>query len=280
MLSKRAAVLYKQDAYTLAFANEDLEKAILLRSLLDNLYSNIQPVIQELKAPNTSKAFDTFFKDPANKDFVTTVFQNVAASACLCPFFDAKPPNVYGDTPPASVNKQPASNCLKVNAVTNNFRKASPRSVRQPAGFTLAQYRSWILPEELAHLYYQAAKRERGLDEYNVNRARKLSAQKALINGPTYSYYAAGEFSSLSARLPSPFLREANTNDTVRPAAVAGNCDDFPIKIKGHELLEVVAGDPEEVAEFVADDPMYEYGATVEVSDIQWMRVPQWRCST
>ncbi|KAL8741034.1 MAG: hypothetical protein Q9184_008433 [Pyrenodesmia sp. 2 TL-2023] len=81
-----------------------------------------------------------------------------------------------------------------------------------------------------------------GLDIYNVNRARKLSAQKALGNGPTYSYYAA---------------------------TVAGNCVDFPTKIKGQELLEVDSADPEEVADYTTDDPMYEYAVTFAVTDIQ-----------
>lgn len=53
------------------------------------------------------------------------------------------------------------------------------------------------------------------------------------------------------------------------PAAVAGNCVDFPTKIKGQELLEVDAADPEEVAEFVDDDPMYEYAVTVEATSIK-----------
>ncbi|KAL8930157.1 MAG: hypothetical protein Q9208_000774 [Pyrenodesmia sp. 3 TL-2023] len=160
----------------------------------------------------------------------------------LRPFvFDAKPPDIYGDTPPASVDKQPAPNCLKVNAVTNNFRKASPRSVRHPASFTLTQYRSWILLEELAHLYYQAAKKEHGLDVYNVNRARKLSAQQALGNGPTYSYYAA---------------------------AAAGNCVDFPTKTKGQELLEVDPANADEFVEYVADDPMYEHAISNAVMGI------------
>ena len=261
LTSLSAAWLYKQGAYTLAFANQDPPKVILLRSLLDNLYANIQPVIQELQSRGTSVAFDTFFKHRANKKFVTTLFNNVAAGApvyaptdppqpwqaysptgspiflviqqlgqwegiingnledaftwcgknpfltaavavskdewpiiLICPFFfTAKPPDIYGDIPPASVDKKPASNCLKVHAITNNFRKASPRTVKQPTGFTLTQYRSWILLEELAHLYYQAAKGIQGLDVYNVNRARKLNPQDALRNGPSYSYYAAGK---------------------------------------------------------------------------------------
>ncbi|KAL8862595.1 MAG: hypothetical protein Q9178_001093 [Gyalolechia marmorata] len=164
----------------------------------------------------------------------------------LCPFFfSAKPPDIYGDIPPASVDKKPASNCLKVNTITNNFRKASPRTVKQPTGFTLTQYRSWILLEELAHLYYQAAKRVQGLDVYNVNKARKLNPQDALSNGPSYSYYAA---------------------------AVSGNCVDFPTKDqRGDMLLEVdeVVEDAEEYADYTGDNLLYEYAISTEASDIQ-----------
>ena len=247
--------------YRLSFAGPNPEKAALLQKLLVNLYDNLLPVLQDLKAPVPSAAYNTFFKDEANKEFVTTLFANVAAGApvypltdppqpwqsftqngapfilvlsyvgqwtgkngwdgftycqqnpvsafvtwpeewpmvCLCPaFFDEKPPSIYGDTPPVSVNNQPASNCLKVNAVTNNFRNTSPRSIRQPVGWTLTQYRSWILLEELAHVYYHATKRF-STDIYNVNKARKLSAQEAIANGPSYSYYAAGELFSFSS---------------------------------------------------------------------------------
>ena len=307
-------------------------------------------MIQDLQAPGTSKAFDTFFKDAANKDFVTTLFNNVAAGApvysptnppqvwqpyspkgspiilviqqlgqwqgkiegvgvrdaftwcgenpsltahvafgvdkypiiLLCPFFfDAQPPSIYGNTPPASVDKQPASNCLTVNAITNRFRKTSGRLVRQPTGFTLTQYRSWILLEELAHLYYQAAKGVSRLDEYNVNKCTKLSPQDALANGPTYSYYAASKCSR-SPTGPSNFLcplssphhdnREPNTNDSVLLPAVAGNCVDFPFKHKGVELLEVDGDpnqDPEELADYEDDDPMYEYAVTIDATEIQ-----------
>ncbi|KAL8858565.1 MAG: hypothetical protein Q9178_004859 [Gyalolechia marmorata] len=305
----RNFVVYFQGQYTLAFAQEDLAKATLLRSLLDNLYTNLQPVIQDLKSPNTSKAYETFFKDPANKNFITTLFENIAAGApvypptnppqpwqklspkgsplimvlsqlgqliytdddgkpkdgftrCqenaevtafvsynedkipfifLCPFFfDAKPPDIYGDTPPASVDGQPASSCLKVHATTQNFRKASPRLIRDPAGFTLTQYRSWILLEELAHLYYDAAKREPSIDVYNINVARKLPAVQAVANGPSYSYYAA---------------------------SVAAKCVDFPNPnpnpIRGHglELLEVNPTDPDEEAP-VSEDNTYTFAHT------------------
>ncbi|KAL8906787.1 MAG: hypothetical protein Q9171_006136 [Xanthocarpia ochracea] len=310
-----STVVYFQGQYRLAFAQEDLAKATLLRSLLDNLYTNLQPVIQDLKSPATSKAYDTFFKDSANKDFITTLFENITAGApvypptnppqpwqklsptgsplimvlsqlgqliytedgkpkdgftrCeenievtafvsysedkipfifLCPFFfDAEPPAIYGDTPPASVDGQPASNCLKVHATTQNFRKASPRTVRDPAGFTLTQYRSWILLEELAHLYHDAATRKESIDVYNINVARKLPAVQAVANGPSYSYYAA---------------------------SVAAKCVDFPNPnpIRGHglELLEVNPTDPDEEAP-VSEDYTYAfaYADTVKGTDIQ-----------
>lgn len=50
---------------------------------------------------------------------------------------------------------------------------------------------------------------------------------------------------------------------------MAGNCVDFPTKVKGQELLEVDTADPEEVAEYGAGDPMHEYAVTIAVTDIQ-----------
>ncbi|KAL8657955.1 MAG: hypothetical protein Q9226_001421, partial [Calogaya cf. arnoldii] len=309
--------VYRQNQYTLAFAQQDDAKAALLRSLLDNLYTNLQPVIQDLKSPVTSKAYNTFFKDATNKDFITTLFENVTAGApvypptnppqpwqilsptgspvimvlsqlgqliytndgiphdgftrCegedgltafvtfsenkipilfLCPlFFDAEPPQIYGDIPPASVDGQPASSCLDVHAVTQNFRKKSPRTVKDPAGFTMTQYRSWILLEELAHLYYDAAIRVQSSDVYNINAARKLPAGQAVANGPSYSYYAA---------------------------AVAAKCVDFPAPIvRGHglELLEVDSvnpTDPDEQAPVSEDnDYAFAYADTIASTDVQ-----------
>ncbi|KAL8672106.1 MAG: hypothetical protein Q9168_003411 [Polycauliona sp. 1 TL-2023] len=237
-ISKRATVNYNAGPYVLSFAAVSDEKAALLRKLLGNLLSNLQPVLQDLEAPTTSPAYDTFFKTAANKPFLTKLFKNIITGApvyappstpqwwqpysptgspiimvisqrgqahgklgdfvwgtlvMICPFFfDARPPQVYGDIPPLSINGQPASTCLTVNAVTQRFAAGTPRLYyHQATGFRLTQYRMWILLEELAHLYSNTARNERGIDKYNVNDCVKLSAKDSLANGPSYSYYAA-----------------------------------------------------------------------------------------
>ncbi|KAL8685617.1 MAG: hypothetical protein Q9218_007650, partial [Villophora microphyllina] len=103
----------------------------------------------------------------------------------LCPFFfEAQPPNIYGDVPPRSSGEgQPASNCLNVNSRTNVFRKTTPRL--QPAGFELTQYRMWILFELLARLYRSADVKKIGPDVADVNGCLKLKAKDAIDNGPT-----------------------------------------------------------------------------------------------
>ncbi|KAL8868392.1 MAG: hypothetical protein Q9174_005023, partial [Haloplaca sp. 1 TL-2023] len=286
---------YSVGQYTLIFEGPNPEKAALLGNLLDNLYTNLQSVIQDLRAPR-SIAFDTFFIDQSNKAFVRKLFENVVAGAppypltnpprlwesyspgkgpiflvvsqldqwvfssgldvftycnensvsafvtfpeawpmvCLCPaFFERGAPYIYGDTPPVSDGKKPASSCLKVTRLKKNFQKAVTSPKWQPAGHTLTQYRSWILLEELAHVYYEAEKRVKSLDVYDVNKARKLSARDAVANGPSYSYYAACE----SCSFISPFFHlDADTDNYIHPPAVAGRCKDFPTISKGDGL--------------------------------------------
>lgn len=114
----------------------------------------------------------------------------------LCPyFFEEQPPAVYGNIPPASVGGRPASNCLAVSTISNKFKKDTPRG--QPTGYGLLQYRMWILLEELAHLYSRSSTGKNSLDYYNINRCVKMTPDEALLNGPSYPYYAASEFHCL-----------------------------------------------------------------------------------
>lgn len=117
----------------------------------------------------------------------------------LCPYFyDAQPPSIYGDLPPSplGVTKKPTSNCLAINSRTNTFIKRTPAT--QPAGFELTQYRMWILFELLSRLYRSGDLGRAAQDVPDVNHCLRLSAEDALDNAASYSYYAASELS------PSP----------------------------------------------------------------------------
>lgn len=85
-----AAWLYKQGEYTLSFSSNDEaheEKAALLRILLDNLYSDLQPIISDLNQtspqgpPAPSAAYNTFFKDTRNRIYISTLYSNITAGA-------------------------------------------------------------------------------------------------------------------------------------------------------------------------------------------------------
>lgn len=141
-----------------------------------------------------------------NSTYAKTAFsvqssENPNPIIVICPYFyNAPATEVFGDLPPASVDGEPASNCLEMNTETNRFkRKVSRRSF---VGFELTMYRMWVLLEELAHKYYHAATGVDGKDVYNVNKASRLSPQDALANGPSYLYYAASgsSISSLKAQ--------------------------------------------------------------------------------
>ncbi|KAL8821893.1 MAG: hypothetical protein Q9223_000122, partial [Gallowayella weberi] len=296
-------LIYQHGQYILAFEDDDdqrPQKVALLRQLLDNLYKNLQPVIQDLQSPTNSQAYNTFFFDEGNKPFLTALFKNITAGAVayaiadppqfwapysptaapvfwtvtgtnqlrakqgddeivdafdycnsrngltafniftpedrnpfivICPFFyDAPSDVVFGDIPPGSVDGQPASNCLQVNAKTNRFKRKVNR--KSHVGYELTMYRMWILLEELAHKYYNVAMGLDASDTYNVNKASRLSPKDAL--GILMQY-----------RLPK---------------GIAGNCKSFPRlttrRKNDIELLEVDAVDfPASVPEEDDDPP-------------------------
>ncbi|KAI4201418.1 MAG: hypothetical protein LQ350_003256 [Teloschistes chrysophthalmus] len=150
----------------------------------------------------------------------------------LCPFFyEAQPPSIYGDLPPEPpAAGKPASNCLTVLRRTNTFAKRTPPDM--PAGFELTQYRMWILLELFARLYRTADLSRVGNDVPDVNHCLRLSAEEALDNAASYSYYAA----SMST---PPHLLSPNKypNLTLQPG-IHGNCASFPRLRHGGELLE------------------------------------------
>ena len=109
----------------------------------------------------------------------------------LCPFFfEAKPPDMYGDMPPSSVNGRPAPNCLQMKANTKHFKRPNRF---QPAGYDLRQWRMWILLEMLSNLYSSATQGRATTAEEDANKCLRLSAQDALLNGPSYTLYAASK---------------------------------------------------------------------------------------
>ncbi|KAL9577200.1 MAG: hypothetical protein Q9203_007551, partial [Teloschistes exilis] len=140
--------------------------------------------------------FDWCKNNPAVTGGVPFSLRTPAPIIFLCPFFyEAQPPDIYGDLPPeppAAAAGKPASNCLTVLRRTNTFAKRTPPD--QPAGFELTQYRMWILLELLSRLYRTADLRRVGQNIADVNHCLRLSAQDALDNAASYSYYAASEF--------------------------------------------------------------------------------------
>lgn len=118
----------------------------------------------------------------------------------LCPnFFKLTLPGIYGDIPPASINGQPASNCLRVNSAKTKF--VWPKTTLNPLGLPvpggclgcpLIQYRMWILMQEMVRNYVHVA-RAGSLSVINVNEAIQLSPGDSLLNGPSWRYYAASE---------------------------------------------------------------------------------------
>ena len=300
-------MLYTSGQYILAFREHDDEKAALLRRLLKNLWSSLQSVIQDLKAPNTSAAYYTFFKDAKNIPFLTSLYTNITAGApvyaptsppqpwapfspngspvimvlsgkgqfsaapngyqedmfdrcinnpqltasvpfgkeqsspfiLLCPFFfTALSPSIYGDLPPEPFYEHPAANCLTVTK-RNRFKKTTNRL--QPAGFDLTQYRMWILLEELAHLYYSASTGNPSIDSYDVNKCVRLSPEASLSNGPSYSYYAASEYSLLSSILLTK--RRTDTDGYCAKAwqANATSFQHLDARIMGSNFLRLMA---------------------------------------
>ncbi|KAL8783334.1 MAG: hypothetical protein Q9213_004709 [Squamulea squamosa] len=87
--------LYQHRGYVLVFPQEDdtqLQKAARLRILLDNLFQNLKPVIQDLQASTQSQAYKTFFHDEANKPFLLALFTNISTGAVAYPHTDPPQP--------------------------------------------------------------------------------------------------------------------------------------------------------------------------------------------
>ncbi|KAI4233692.1 MAG: hypothetical protein LQ352_008228, partial [Teloschistes flavicans] len=160
----------------------------------------------------------------------------------LCPYFyDAQPPSIYGDLPPSplGVTKKPTSNCLAINSRTNTFIKRTPAT--QPAGFELTQYRMWILFELLSRLYRSGDLGRAAQDVPDVNHCLRLSAEDALDNAASYSYYAA---------------------------SIHGNCASFPRSRRGGELLET--SDPADIFDFGPLDPSTPLIKVLNVTSVQF----------
>lgn len=173
----------------------------------------------------------------------------------ICPFFwTAQAPNVYGDLPPSAVNGQPASNCLSVNTAINRFRYNGRRPDGNPLGFSLTQYRMWILLEEIVH-HYTYVLQGQTLDQYDINKCFRLSAQSSLMTAHTYVYYAASKLVSTS---PTPRLCRYTVVLLIWTGIFA-NCKSFPLdKRQGTELLEVDSDDPSDEGD---DTPLALSGA-------------------
>lgn len=203
-----------------------------LDSLLQNLWAALLPVIQDARLSNPSPAFRAFFKDSSNAPFVAEVLRNVTTGVArhppILPYSNGSPtflcPTAPGQMPftkggqvvdlythclqskiPVAAyahpspyiflcpkfwtgpypNLLPQNSCLSVRRYINKFRGN---------GQTLIAFKMWILLEEIVHYYIFASPKASFEPEiYDVNKAFRLSADQAVINGVSYAYYAASK---------------------------------------------------------------------------------------
>ena len=202
---------------------------------LKGLYLALLPIIEDTKLSNPSPAFKAFFKDASNAPFVSEVLTNVTTGVARHPnnppFTNGSPtffcPTAAGQfqanlkggqidlyihclqtetsvafylnplpyivlcskfwTSPYA-RSPPSNNCLSVNTYINKFRGN---------GETLYAFNMWILLEEIVHYYLTASSKTSLKQEvYDVNKAFRLSADKAVANAVSYSYYAASKSSA------------------------------------------------------------------------------------
>ncbi|KAL8836291.1 MAG: hypothetical protein Q9170_002964 [Blastenia crenularia] len=171
------------------------------------------------------------------KPKATAVYLKNTPYIFLFPYFwEAVPPNIYGDVPPAPVGDAPASNCLTVNAVLNKFSLNDGLHW----GGNLIQWRMWLLMEELAH-HYLDGKKNKSNDVQNANLLFRLSVKDSLETVQAYMYYAA---------------------------SIYGQCKDFPTHNRGHEFLETDASSDQPAADETAGprDPV-----VLNATDVQFL---------
>lgn len=222
-----------------------------LDSLLQNLYKALLPIIQDAGLPNPSPAFKAFLKDQSNAPFVAEVLTNVTTGVARYPsappFTNGSPtflcPTAANQFPITTNGKQvdlyinclqrttsvasylnpspyivlcpkfwtspypllpPQNNCLSVNTFTNRFRGN---------GETLCAYKMWMLLEEIVH-YYIGASSKASLEPetYDVNKAFRLSADKAVHNGVSYAYYAASKSPASMKQTPRILIFNLQTS--------------------------------------------------------------------
>lgn len=109
-------------------------------------------------------------------------------------FWEANPPNMYGDVPPAPVGNRPAWNCLTVDRSANRFRLTDALAW----GSHAIQWRTWVMMEELIHHYNELTQGTTG-DAQNANVLITLPPFIRLYTPQAYMYYAA-------CKLPPPSL--------------------------------------------------------------------------
>lgn len=87
----------------------------------------------------------------------------------------------------------PSDSCPTVNHAINRFRR-KPTDYTN-AGLSVVHCQMWILLEEIVHYYLFTTPQYTYLkpEVYDINKAWRLSPQKALRNAPNYAYYAASK---------------------------------------------------------------------------------------
>lgn len=111
----------------------------------------------------------------------------------ICPSFWTSPELVTSPPSPSASNR-PAVNCLSLSRNQRQFQGTT--NDRHGAAY-LAQYKVWVVLEELVHSYIYAAyglgDHADTFDIYDANAAFALSAQDSLLNAPNYVLYVASK---------------------------------------------------------------------------------------
>ncbi|KAI4286323.1 MAG: hypothetical protein L6R35_004426 [Caloplaca aegaea] len=148
--------------------------------------------------------WDTYLDE--NKTFTAVWYKNTPYIFLFPYFWEANPPYMYGDIPPAPVGRRPAWNCLIVDRPTNRFKTTGGSDW----GMSTIQWRMWVLMEELLHYYLHLTRGVSG----DFQAMNLLIAQPPLIRLVTttaYMYYAA---------------------------SIYGKCTDFPRRAAERKILE------------------------------------------
>ncbi|KAL8995949.1 MAG: hypothetical protein Q9169_004422 [Polycauliona sp. 2 TL-2023] len=205
-----------------------------LRTVLPALYQALQSGLKDAQSSRSqpSGAYNIFFKDSENAQFVADVIQNITMGSSMYP----AGPNTNGS---------PTFICPKMG----NMRVRKPDGTVgdtevdiNTAGSSIWQNQMWILFHELVHYYTYAQPNYVNFpnEAYNINHAWALSAADSLRNPENFVYYAA---------------------------TIEAKCRDWPTPLRDNEH-ELNAINPDD-ADMVGEDSGAAAGDSTTVSKVE-----------